>query len=110
MVDHAPTSLPEQEQQERSRKRRERRRRARKARRERMRRLAANPPSHLIFVTPFLDWCAAKGISESTGRRLIQAGKLKVVHLSARRIGVRSDHDAEYLAQCEGEVTSAATS
>jgi hypothetical protein len=105
MAEQLP-SLPENERKERARQRRERRWRARKARRKRIRRLSANPPSHLIFVIPFLDWCEARGISESTGRRLIRAGKVKVTHLSARRIGVRSDHDAEYLAQCEGEVTS----
>jgi hypothetical protein len=100
MAEQFPT-LPENERKERARQRRERRRRARKARRERMRRLAANPPPHLIFVVPFLDWCEAKGISESTGRRLIRKGKVKITHLSARRIGVRSDHDLEYLEACD---------
>jgi hypothetical protein len=51
-------------------------------------------------VIPFLEWCRLRGISESTGRRLIRAGKVKITDLSARRIGVREDHDREYLESC----------
>jgi hypothetical protein len=41
-----------------------------------------------------------RGISVSTGDRLERAGKVKVTHLSARRKGVREDHDQEYLDSC----------
>jgi hypothetical protein len=41
-----------------------------------------------------------RGISVATGRRLAAAGKIKITHLSERIIGVRSDHDQEYLDSC----------
>jgi predicted site-specific integrase-resolvase len=53
-----------------------------------------------LVVFPFLEWCQMRGISPATGRRLIAAGKVKVTQLSTRRIGVRSDHDREYLDAC----------
>jgi predicted site-specific integrase-resolvase len=53
-----------------------------------------------ILVYPFLDWCKMRGISVATGRRLIAAGRVKATQLSERRIGVRSDHDQEYLDSC----------
>jgi predicted site-specific integrase-resolvase len=53
-----------------------------------------------IIVYPFLDWCKMRGISVATGRRLIAAGRVKVTDLSDRRIGIRSDHDREYLDSC----------
>jgi hypothetical protein len=55
-------------------------------------------------VMPFKTWCKLRGISEQTGRRLIAAGKVKVTNLSRRRIGIRSDHDQEYLDSCIREV------
>jgi hypothetical protein len=38
-----------------------------------------------------------RGFSTATGRRLVAAGRVKVTRLSERRIGIRSDHDQEYL-------------
>ena len=54
---------------------------------------------HLV-VFPFPEWCAMRGFSIPTGRRIIAAGKVKVTELSERRIGIRSDHDQEYLDSC----------
>jgi predicted site-specific integrase-resolvase len=53
-----------------------------------------------IIVFPFLDWCQMRGISVATGRRLIAAGRVKATQLSERRIGIRSDHDQEFLDSC----------
>jgi predicted site-specific integrase-resolvase len=53
-----------------------------------------------LIVYPFLEWCQMRGFSVSTGRRLIEAGKVKITKLSTRRIGIRSDHDREYLDSC----------
>jgi hypothetical protein len=57
-------------------------------------------PQRHIVVYPFLDWCKMRGISVATGRRLAAAGRVKLTQLSERRIGVRSDHDQEYLDNC----------
>jgi len=56
--------------------------------------------SRSLRVIPFNEWCADKGFSRATGRRLVAAGKVKVTQLSPRRIGVREDHDREYLDSC----------
>jgi predicted site-specific integrase-resolvase len=53
-----------------------------------------------IVVYPFTEWCQIRGISPATGRRLIADGKVRVTQLSERRIGIRSDHDREYLDSC----------
>jgi hypothetical protein len=53
-----------------------------------------------LIVRPFLDWCALRGISVATGRRLAKAGKVRLTQLSQRRVGVRDDHDQEYLDSC----------
>jgi predicted site-specific integrase-resolvase len=58
-----------------------------------------NPQAHIV-VYPFLSWCEMRGISVATGRRLIAAGRVKATQLSARRIGIRSDHDQQYLDAC----------
>ena len=57
-----------------------------------------------ITVYPFLLWCKMRGISVATGRRLMAAGRVKKTQLSERRIGIRSDHDLEYLNSCEREI------
>jgi hypothetical protein len=59
-----------------------------------------HPRKSPIIVYPFLDWCRMRGISVATGRRLVADGRVKVTQLSERRIGVRSDHDQEYLDSC----------
>jgi hypothetical protein len=51
-------------------------------------------------VIPWLEWVKLRGISLSTAERLQRAGKVKVTYLSARRKGVREDHDREYLDSC----------
>jgi hypothetical protein len=53
-----------------------------------------------IIVYPFNEWVKLRGISVATGRRIIADGRVKVTRLSARRIGIRSDHDQEYLDSC----------
>ena len=51
-------------------------------------------------ILSFKAWCALNGFSESTGRRIIAAGKVKVTQLSARRIGIGEDDNAAYQAAC----------
>jgi len=67
---------------------------------ERRARQRRETQSHTIIVYPFLEWCRMRGLSVPTGRRLAAAGKVKITQLSERRIGVRSDHDQEYLDSC----------
>jgi hypothetical protein len=43
------------------------------------------------------DWSADKSV------RLIASGRVKATYLSERRIGIRSDHDREYLDACAQE-------
>jgi hypothetical protein len=48
-------------------------------------------------VLGFHEWCKLNDISPRTGRRIIASGKgPKVTQLSARRIGIREDHNAEW--------------
>jgi len=51
-------------------------------------------------IIPFKDWCRLNGISESTGRRIIAAGKVKVTQLSERRIGIGELDNADFQARC----------
>ena len=45
----------------------------------------------------FREWCALKSISERTGRRILASGNgPKVTQLTAKRISIREDHDAEW--------------
>jgi hypothetical protein len=69
-------------------------------------RRAATLPQDIIRVIPWKQWLVLRDLSEATGRRLAKAGRIKVTSLSARRIGVRTDHDREYLDSCLREVTS----
>jgi hypothetical protein len=68
--------------------------------REAQRRRAQSQQSSALRVIPFLEWCDLRGFSRSTGRRIIAAGKVKITELSDRRIGIREDHDREYLDSC----------
>jgi hypothetical protein len=46
-------------------------------------------------VLSFKEWCRTLGVSERTGRRILDSGNgPKITQLSTRRIGVRVD-DAE---------------
>jgi hypothetical protein len=54
-----------------------------------------------ITVYSLAQWCEMRGLSMATARRLNADGKLKFTKLSERRIGIRSDHDQEYLDACE---------
>jgi hypothetical protein len=72
----------------------------RQARRQRPRTTSLTHHTPIRRDIPFLEWCGLRGISESTGRRLIRAGKVKITDLSPCRIGVREDHDQEYLDSC----------
>jgi predicted site-specific integrase-resolvase len=51
-------------------------------------------------ILSFKQWCALNSISEATGRRLIKAGKVRIVRLSERRIGIGEDDNAEFQARC----------
>jgi hypothetical protein len=53
-----------------------------------------------IVVYPLREWCVLRGISVATARRLIADGRVKVTEMSERCIGIRSDHDLEYLDSC----------
>jgi hypothetical protein len=50
-------------------------------------------------VLSFKDWCSLNNISEATGRRLIRAGKVRVIQLSERRIGVGEEDNADFQAR-----------
>ena len=74
-----------------------------KERARRRREAQAPQPSIPGFekVLPFATWCKLKGFSLQTGKRLRAAGKVRVVHLTATRIGVTASADAEYMKSCE---------
>jgi hypothetical protein len=74
--------------------------RAARLKKERERRARQRAQSSALVVFPFDEWCVLRGVSKATGRRLVAAGRVKVTYLSERRIGVRSDHDREYLDSC----------
>jgi hypothetical protein len=65
----------------------------------------AEPPPQAVpgfeRVVPFPDWCKLKGFSIQTGKRLRKAGKVRVVYLSATRIGVTESADREFMKSCE---------
>jgi hypothetical protein len=55
-------------------------------------------PADDLRVIPFREWCSDKGLSYSTGRRLVANGNgPRITYLSARRIGVQVRHDREWL-------------
>ena len=62
-------------------------------------------PEEIVRVIPFKQWCVIRGLSEAVAHRLVKKGKLRITRLSERRIGVRTDHDAQYLAAGASEVT-----
>jgi hypothetical protein len=76
------------------------RERRKEQRRQEMLQAQASAPPAFPVVIPFEQWCQLVGCSIQTGRRLAQAGKVKITQLSGRRIGVRSDHHLEYLNAC----------
>jgi predicted site-specific integrase-resolvase len=51
-------------------------------------------------ILSFKQWCQLNGFSESTGRRVIRAGKIRVIQLSERRIGIGEDDNADFQAAC----------
>jgi predicted site-specific integrase-resolvase len=53
-------------------------------------------------ILTFKAWCALNSFSEATGRRLIRAGKVRVVRLSERRIGIGEDDNADFQAAARG--------
>jgi excisionase family DNA binding protein len=61
---------------------------------------AGHQPERII-VYSIPEWAKLRGISKSTARRLIKAGRVKVTRLSERRFCIRSDHDQQYLDSCE---------
>jgi len=50
---------------------------------------------------PFPEWCRYKGVSLNTGKRWRKAGKIRVVRLSANRVGVTESADREFMRACE---------
>jgi hypothetical protein len=48
----------------------------------------------------FREWCRLNSFSEATGRRLIRKGKVKIVRLSERRIGISEGANADFQAAC----------
>jgi hypothetical protein len=74
--------------------------RAARLKAEQERRARQRAQSSTLVVYPFEEWCVLRGVSVATGRRLAAVGRLKITHLSERCIGVRSDHDREYLDSC----------
>jgi hypothetical protein len=51
-----------------------------------------------LRVIPFKTWCELRGFSERTGRRLIESGDGPIItQLTDRLIGVREDHDLQWL-------------
>ena len=77
---------------------REAERRQRQRRESERQREASRRTSQRILS--FKQWCALNSISESTGRRIIRAGKVRVTQLSPRRIGIGEDDNAAYQAAC----------
>ena len=57
-------------------------------------------PAPLIRVIPLEEWLAARNMSYWTFHRLRKAGKVKVTQTSPGRIGIREDHDQEFLNSC----------
>jgi hypothetical protein len=53
-----------------------------------------------VIVYSLREWAEMRNISLATARRLVAAGRVKLTYLSTRRVGVRSDHDLEYLDSC----------
>jgi predicted site-specific integrase-resolvase len=60
-----------------------------------------NASTQPIRVYTIQQWAELRGLSMSTARRIIREGRIKVVQLSERRLGIRSDHDLEFLKSCE---------
>jgi hypothetical protein len=51
-------------------------------------------------ILSFKDWRRLNFISESTGRRIIAAGKVRVTQLSERRVGISESANADDQAAC----------
>jgi hypothetical protein len=54
-------------------------------------------------IIPFREWCKLRNITPATGRRYAAEGKVKLTRLSLRKMGVRADHDREFLDRCLAE-------
>jgi hypothetical protein len=68
------------------------------------RRREANPPPSIPGferVLPLAQWLALKNLSYQTGKRLIAEGKIKITHLSQKRIGISESADREFMKACE---------
>jgi excisionase family DNA binding protein len=55
------------------------------------------PQREPITVYTLREWCKLRKVSRETARKLNKAGRIKFTRLGERRLGVRSDHDQEYL-------------
>jgi hypothetical protein len=67
---------------------------------ERRQRLHATSHRTSQKILSFRQWCELNSISEATGRRLIKAGKVRIVRLSERRIGIGEDDNADFQERC----------
>ena len=67
---------------------------------ERRNRQRTESPRKSQRILSFKEWCRLNSISESTGRRIIAAGKVRVTQLSERRIGVGEEDNADFQARC----------
>jgi hypothetical protein len=69
------------------------------------RRREAEPPQQPVpgfeKVLPFSQWCRLKGFSVNTGKRLVREGRVKVIRLSQKRIGVSESADRQFMQACE---------
>jgi hypothetical protein len=68
---------------------------ARMLRRERVAERHSTPFPRTVSLK---EWCEIRGVSLSTARRQIALGNLRVIHLSARRLGITEDDDQAFLA------------
>jgi hypothetical protein len=67
---------------------------------ERRQRQRNKEPRQSQRILSFRQWCALNSFSEATGRRLIRKGKVKVVRLSERRIGISESDNCDYQQAC----------
>jgi hypothetical protein len=67
---------------------------------ERRKRQRSESPRKSQRILSFKAWCALNNFSEATGRRIIRAGKVRVIQLSERRIGIGEDDNADFQDRC----------
>lgn len=59
------------------------------------------------YLMTFEEWCARNNFSRVTGWRIMKSGTgPKITRITARRIGIREDHHAEWLDSREVRTTT----